>query len=161
MKTRQITDTVDYTEVVFDGNQYLLQWHENVIACFNNESDAIQAFNKRIGRETEIDQELVDDLVSDLVSQHQDLIDAYHTAEQEWEDAKHNYRLFKNGAHYSDKVMEILGELHGECNYRLGCIDVKANRIHNMLQDECRYLGDEQAEIVKDAFWAVVFKNEE
>lgn len=48
---RPVSATIAYTEVWVDGDAYLLVCHDNIVGTYNNEADAVAAWEKRIGRE--------------------------------------------------------------------------------------------------------------
>jgi hypothetical protein len=47
---RQITETIDYTEVMTDGTTYIVQRHDRTVSTHTSEAEAIAAFRKLVSR---------------------------------------------------------------------------------------------------------------
>jgi hypothetical protein len=49
---QQITATVDYTEVIFlpISNQYVVVWHDNIVAAYPDQESAIKEYRRLITR---------------------------------------------------------------------------------------------------------------
>lgn len=47
---RQITDTIDYTEVQTDGTKFYLVRHERILGVYNTEAEALAAYKAIVSR---------------------------------------------------------------------------------------------------------------
>lgn len=52
IKSKQITPTVDYTEVLYliASQEYVVVWHDNILSTHDNEKNAVKEYNRIIHR---------------------------------------------------------------------------------------------------------------